>query len=134
MDIIKHEDEGQLIAAVRSLNAAIVDLKDMIAKDYPKRDEIERDFVTKYNIKKRTKQLVVITILAIVFSYMFTMGTVSYCFLQGQGSVNQTRQVCYILPGYGNVIQYQRDRLQQYDQLVQRSLDNEQRLEVLEGK
>lgn len=122
------EGESTLTAAVKALTRAVQDLQDLIQNEYPKRNEIERDFVSKYHINRKRKQLIFATVAGIILSYFFTMGTVSYCFLQGQGTVNEAHQACYLLPGYGEVVKYSKARLEGYENLIERSLKNEQQI------
>jgi hypothetical protein len=124
--------EGELAAAVRELTSVVQGLQSMIQEDYPKRSEIERDFVSKYGINKRRKQYAILVVIAIVGSYFWTMGTVSYCFLQGQGSVTASKSYCYLLPGYGDVVGYSKTRLETYQNLIKTTEVNRARIEELE--
>ena len=111
-------EEADLAGAVKELTEVVRGLQQMIREDYPKRSEIEETFVTKYGIRKRRRQYAVLVIIAIIGSYFWTMGTVSYCFLQGQGTVTESKSYCYILPGYGDVVGYSKERLDGYKKLV----------------
>lgn len=132
---IAETPESELVTAVTSLTDVISELQKMIRDDYPKRNEIERDFVTKYGVKKRRIQFAVAIIVAIVASYFFTMGTISYCFLESPGTGGlHSKPLCELLPGYASVMDSSKDRLDVYQGVVERSLDNKIRLDKIEAE
>lgn len=136
----RHDDQLQredtnitLTTAVNNLTSVVQGLQVMMSSEYPKRDEIEQTFVTKYNVKRRRIQLVLVGAVAIILAYLFSMGTVSYCFLQGNTLRLNSKPFCAILPGYADVVSYNKNRVDTYDAYFNQVIKNGIRLDKLEN-
>lgn len=88
-----------LLTAVQNLTRVVEVLQQTLKEDYPKRSEIEKDFPTKASLVKSRKQAALIIAVAIFASSIITMGSVSYCFLQGK-----VYTACRVIPGYSATV------------------------------
>lgn len=126
-------DEVSLVNAVQQLTRVVQELQSMIRDDYPKREEIERDFVTKYGIRKRRRQWAIGTVVAIVASYFWTMGTVSYCFLSSDpDGETDLKTYCLIIPGYKEAVERNQRLVTVFNHLIDTTEANSDRLDELE--
>lgn len=124
--------DGELIDAVNQLTQVVRQLQTMIENDYPKRQEIERDFVTKYGINKKRRQLIVSLVAAIIASFFWTIGTVSYCLLGQTG--DPPKAYCRIIPGYSDAIARNDRLISSFNKLIATTNANSDRLDKLEAK
>ena len=122
--------DGELINAVHQLTAVVKQLQKMIEDDYPKRHEIERDFVSKYGIAKKRRQLAIAFTVAIVASFFWTMGTVSYCLLGQTGE--PSKLYCKIIPGYSEAIERNDRLIARFNDLIATTEANRARIEEME--
>lgn len=96
----KPESEaGELLRAVQDLTAVVSSLNKILEEDYPKREEIERNYATKQHIRNRRIAFAGATISAIVISYFLTVSTVVYCFHDGAPG-QRYKSTCSVFPGY----------------------------------
>jgi hypothetical protein len=114
--------EKALLEAVNSLTTVVGALQSTLENDYPTRAEVRR----------RRLQLVVTLVGAIVGSYFFTVGTVSYCFLTGIPDPG-THRFCYIFPGYEESFENNRQLQERFFELEKFLNDNRERIRELEG-
>jgi hypothetical protein len=87
-----------LLDAVRELTRVVKALQ-VTMKEYPNRNEIKLNYATRRETRKRRWQISFAMVAAIVASYFFTVGSVSYCFLGGIPDPG-THDFCQIFPGY----------------------------------
>lgn len=90
--------EKTMQEAARELHLAVVALRELIAREYPSRREVERRFVSREQQQKRWAVTFVLIVIASILSFVTTVATVSGCFLGDQ----EKPGVCRILPGYQN--------------------------------
>lgn len=113
--------ETALLMAVKNLTNVVEALQTTIESDYPTRAEVRR----------RRRGLILTLISAVVGSYFFTIGTVSYCFLSGIPEEG-THQFCSIFPGYQESFDNNRDFRDRFLELERFIQENGERIEQLE--
>ena len=113
--------KGDLLGAVRDLTRVVTALEMTLARDYP----------TKLEIKKRRGQIVFAIVTAIIASYFLTVGTVSYCFLQGIPGEDEQR-ACTIFPGWEKSFDNNRKAQDTFNQLLNTTSVNNARIVTLE--
>lgn len=111
-----------LLEAIHNLTSVVGALEHTLTHDYPTRAEVRR----------RRWQVAGAMVVAIVSSYFFTVGTVSYCFLDGIPEPG-TRQFCQVFPGYEESFDNNRDLQQRFFDMEEFINDNRQRIRDLEG-
>ncbi len=112
---------GDLLGAVQELTRVVTALEMTLKRDYP----------TKIEIKKRRGQIVVAIVVAIIASYFLTVGSVSYCFLQGIPETGE-QQLCQVFPGWQESFDNNRAARDTFNQLLNVTSTNNQRIVVLE--
>lgn len=114
----------------RDTHTLIVTLKELIEREYPNREEIERRFTPKEASNRKLALGLALMLVTVTLSYFLTVATISQCFL---GGVNHP-SACGALPGYEEADARSKAVLKQFQELVQRSEKNERRIDRLEGK
>ena len=117
-------EETVLLKAVTDLTKVVDALNTTLKEDYPKRQEIERNFISKDHSRKRVRQIAVGMVVAIVASYFATVGTVNYCFLNGVPEPG-TRDICNVFPGYEASFDNNREFIASYTQLQNQISQNQ---------
>jgi hypothetical protein len=131
--------EDALVTAIHNLTDVVVALKQTIVDDYPKRAEIERKYATKYGLRRQVVSMLVAAALAICASYLFTIYTVSYCFLQNpttrsNQSVVVSKPGCDLMPGYREAQERNAKVYSVFNDITERTFKNQARIEKLEKK
>lgn len=110
-----------LLEAIHNLTDVVKALQNTLENDYPTRAEV----------RKRRWQLAWTLVIAIVASYFFTVGTVSYCFLGGIPEPG-THNFCSIFPGYTESFDSSRDLRDRFIDLENFVNDSRDRIRELE--
>lgn len=118
------EDESVLLAAVNKLTLVVDALNKTLKEDYPKRREIERDFISKDHSRKRLKQIAAGMVVAVLVSYFLTVTSINYCFLNGIPAPGE-RDFCRVFPGYEESFDNNREALASYVKLQQQIAKNQ---------
>jgi hypothetical protein len=87
-----------LLQAVRDLRLGIQELTETLT-EYPKRDEVEKRFATQAKALKRFWIVIGLILASLVISFVSTISTVSWCFL----NADPHPATCNIIPGYNRV-------------------------------
>lgn len=112
-----------LHTAVLNLTRAVAALDITLKRDYP----------TRVDVRKRRWQLAAAVVVAIVASYFCTVGTISYCFLDGIPE-EDAKSFCNIFPGWHESFDNNRQAQQAFMDLIKKTNENSARLDKLEGK
>lgn len=112
-----------LHTAVLNLTKAVAALDITLKNDYP----------TRIDVRKRRWQLAAAMAAAIVASYFCTVGTISYCFLDGIPAEN-AKSFCQIFPGWDESFNNNRVAQHTFEDLIKKTDENSARLDKLEGK
>lgn len=112
-----------LLEAIHNLTSVVGALEHTLTHDYPTRAEVRR----------RRWQVAEAMVVAIVSSYFFTVGTVSYCFLGGIPEPG-THNYCDIFPGYDESFDNNRDLQERFFDMEEFIEKNRQRITELETK
>ena len=112
-----------LLEAIHNLTSVVGALEHTLTHDHPTRAEVRR----------RRWQVAGAMVVAIVSSYFFTVGTVSYCFLGGIPDPN-THEFCYIFPGYDESFDNNRRLQERFFEMEEFIEKNRQRITELETK
>jgi hypothetical protein len=121
----------QLLEAVHELTRVVKQLQITLERDYPKRAEIERRFVTESQSRTRRNTAVFFVLITIFISYFVTVSTISYCFLGGAAEGRPPR-ACGLLPGYNSAQEKNAVILRQFQGLLEHMQDNRKRINKLE--
>ena len=109
-----------LVSAIRELNAATVSLRTLIAREYPTRKEMEREFVRKDDTKRRMTIVMLSLLISSLVCFVGTITTVSTCFLD-EGPTHPA--ICNVMPGYSDAIKRQKDFEDSYENLQRQVRD-----------
>lgn len=112
-----------LLEAIHNLTSVVGALEHTLTHDYPTRAEVRR----------RRWQVAGGMVIAIVASYFFTVGTVSYCFLGGIPEPG-THLYCDIFPGYDESFDNNRRLQERFFEMEEFIEKNRQRITELETK
>ncbi len=112
-----------LLEAIHNLTSVVGALEHTLTHDYPTRAEVRR----------RRWQVAGAMVVAIVSSYFFTVGTVSYCFLGGIPEPG-THNYCDIFPGYDESFDNNRRLQERFFEMEEFIEKNRQRITELETK
>lgn len=126
-------EQGDLLGAVQQLSRVVKALDETVQKEYPKRFEVERDFITKIDAKKRWGYAAIIAVTATIASFFVTVSSVNYCFLNGVPEKGE-RDVCKVFPGWEESFDNNRVFMQDYMRLQEEIAENRRRLDKIEGK
>lgn len=118
--------EDTLREAVRELHAVVMALKELIAREYPRREEIEQNFINKKLGNVRWIILLLILPVGFLISSLVTISTVSTCFLEEA----PTPGLCRIIPHYQEAMNRNNEVLLEFERL--RAVTEENRLRILE--
>lgn len=126
--------EKQLQDAVQELHAVVLALKELLEREYPRRDEIERRYLDKYDLAAKTrKNWIIVAVMGLVMlftGFFASVTTVSYCFL---GSAQDGgRPVCEVIPGYEQSLEVGKQRLKIFEEMIGTMERNERRINRLE--
>lgn len=124
------EETPALLQAVRELTAVTKALNKTLSEDYPKRREIERNYLSKQQSSRNIRFFVAFVFASIFISQFVTIATVSTCFL---GDPEHPR-ICQLMPGYKDSIQQNKDILKHFQELMQITKQNDRRLDEIEGR
>lgn len=96
-----HDDQtALLIQAVSRLTVAVEKLDGLLRDEYPKRAEVEHKFFSKGEGKRFAVKVAVSAIVAILVSWVVTVGSYSSCLVG-----NNNPGVCQYIPGFNQRIQ-----------------------------
>lgn len=127
----------QLLAAVKELTQAVKTLEETLHQ-YPKREEVEDRFATKDESHARAMKFLLIGLAFVVFSFfssiVVTVTTVSVCFISPDARAGGAPEVCGWVPGYAEAQAENRQRLEQFRDLLERPDRNKKRIERLEDE
>lgn len=123
--------EQTMQQAADELHAAAVALTELIKREYPSRREVERRFVSKANNTKRAIWMGVFVLISSMLSFVFTVATVSGCFLGGD---DDRPALCSALPGYTETEQRREEVNKLFRELVKITRSNDERISRLEGQ
>jgi len=112
-----------LLEAIHNLTSVVGALEHTLTHDYPTRAEIRR----------RRWQVAGAMVVAIIASYFFTVGTVSYCFLDGIPEPG-THLYCDIFQGYDESFDNNRRLQERFFEMEEFIEKNRQRITELETK
>lgn len=122
-------ETAALTEAVKQLTEVVRLLDRTMKNDYPKRHEVERNFVSKEQSFRRLFYMIGFVLISIFVSYIVTIGTISGCFL---GSDQKHPDACGILPGYKDSIKQNKQILKQFNGIIKITEDNRKRIKHLE--
>lgn len=122
----------QLLAAVLELTRVVKALENTLKNEYPKRREIEANYVNRTETRKRRNQFVIFVVIAIVASYFFTITTISGCFLSEGARTGHAPSACSILPGYDRALKRNDKIVKQFEHLIHKTNRNSHRLDKIE--
>jgi hypothetical protein len=126
----RHRDSGELLLdAVRDLTRVAAALQKTLSEDYPKRKELEDGYVSRDGIRRSRRQFAAAVAVAILFSCIVTLGSVSYCFLQGK-----TYTACSVIPGYSTTVTRSRKLSEQRDKATRENKQQAATIHQLEIK
>ena len=111
-----------LVQAVSKLTVAVEKLDNLLRDEYPKRTEVERNFVTKLENQKVVAKFLVVALITVLGCYVFTVGAYSQCFVG-----DESPGVCKYVPGYD-------ERVERRDQINEKFDDLEDKIKRLEQK
>lgn len=115
---------------LKTLHSAVTKLTEVVAA----LDEtLKRDYPTRRDIAKRRWQFAGAVLLAITASYFCTIGTISYCFLDGIPNEGD-KPFCQMLPGWEKSFDNNRHAQQTFEELIKKTAENDARLDKLESK
>lgn len=126
------ENSGPLLAAVNELTKVTKALTTVLEKDYPKRTEIARDYATRREVKARRRWVITGTVAALVGSYFGTVGTVSFCFLDGIPMEGE-KNFCRVFPGYDETFNNNRRAVDIHEIQQKQIEDLRKRVDLLEA-
>lgn len=112
-----------LHTAVLNLTRAVAALDITLKNDYP----------TRADVRKRRWQISGAVVVAIIASYFCTVGTISYCFLDGIPEEN-TKGYCQVFPGWEESFDNNRQAQYTFEELIRKTQENSDRLDQLESK
>lgn len=124
----------RLLSAVIELTRVVKSLENTLKTEYPKRREIEENYSSKKELRKRRNQFIIFVVLAIVCSYLLAVVTISGCFLSTGVREGHAASVCSALPGYHDTSQRSNHITHQFERLLKKTDHNERRIERLERK
>lgn len=124
--------EEELVEAVSNLTVTVRKLDELLRNDYPKRQEIERRFLSKQESTQRIRLVLILALIPIFVSIFasiaFTLTTVSGCFLNGRPS-----SACKFIPGFEEAQQRNERLIGEFQKLQQTTQTNQARIEELEA-
>lgn len=118
----ENADARELTQAVNNLTRVVTNLDELLRRDYPKRAEIERRFLSKVESRKLMAKMVVIAFLVVLSSYATTTMAYASCYI---GAENP--RWCELMPGFDK-------RLDRFDDLNRRNDQLGERVSKLEEK
>ena len=119
-------EQSDLLEAVKKLSRVVHQLDDTMKRDYPKRLELQQDYLTKQEGRKRVKMFALAAVVSTLASFFITVSSVNYCFLNGVPEPGE-RDVCKVFPGWEQSF----DNNRRFTDLITR---NQERLTDLERK
>jgi hypothetical protein len=115
-------------SAAHELHLTVIALTELLEREYPKREEVEQNFISKNTGRKRWIVAVCFVLATTGLAFLGTIGTVSTCFLQG---TNPT--MCNVLPGYSDTQLRNRKIVSEFRHLQEVTENNDKRLTQLEN-
>lgn len=122
-------ETAALTEAVKQLTEVVRLLDRTMKDDYPKRNEVERNFVSKEQSFRRLFYMIGFILISIFLSYVVTVATISGCFL---GSDQEHPAACGMLPGYKDSIKQNREIMHQFSYLLKVTDSNRKKIKHLE--
>jgi hypothetical protein len=126
-------EQSDLLGAVQHLSRVVKALDDRLARDYPKWADVERDFLTKVQGKKRVQLFALAAVVSTILSFFVTVSSVNYCFLNGVPEPGD-RDICQVFPGWEESFESNRRFVDEFTKLQAQIEDSQVRLQKLEGK
>jgi hypothetical protein len=124
--------EQALHEAVVELRAAILALTELIEREYPNREEVEKRFTKKKTSQRRWLLVLAMIPVMILVSLFGSAATVSYCFLSDGGYEHPG--ACGLIPGYNKAVEANDVLIKQFEQLITTTERNEKRIKKLENQ
>lgn len=115
-------------SAAHELHMTVIALTELLEREYPKREEVEQNFISKNTGRKRWIAGTLFVFLTTGLAFLGTIGTVSTCFLQG---TNPT--MCNVLPGYADTQLRNRKIVSEFRRLQEVTDENARRITELEN-
>jgi hypothetical protein len=122
--------EQALHDAVTELRAAILALTELIQREYPNREEVEKRFTKKKTSQRRWFLVLALIPIMLVVSLFGSAATVSYCFLSEGGYEHPG--ACGVIPGYNEAVDANDVLIKQFEQLIATTETNKKRINNLE--
>jgi hypothetical protein len=122
--------EQDLQRLAQEARAAVAGLQRLLERDYVKRDEAEKQFMLKKVSQRRWFAFLLMIPLALGVSFFVTIGTVSSCFLGGDGQAPPA--ACKVIPGFEEAITRNEGVMLQFQGLIDTTEENRKRLVELE--
>lgn len=113
---------NELLQAVHDLSAQVSRLSATLSREYPKRSEVRREG------RKRAYQFFATAMIAVIIAQIFTISTISYCFL---GPTGTKHSACSIIPGYDTALSVGAERLKRFELLITQIEKNRQEIKIL---
>lgn len=110
--------------------AAVVGLQRLLERDYVKREEAEDQFILKKVSQRRWFAFLLMIPIALIASFFVTVGTVSSCFLGGDGETPP--KACQVIPGFKEAIKRNDVVMLQFQGLIETTEENRSRIKKLE--
>jgi hypothetical protein len=108
---------GDLLAAVRTLVDEVDKLSKRLSSNYPTKEEVQHEG------RVRAFKTLVFGVMIIILANLFTIQTISYCFLNSAGTIHTS---CKYIPGYENAIVTGNERLARFNLLLEQIATNQQ--------
>jgi Fe-S-cluster containining protein len=117
--------ETTLLQEVKKLQATIKVLNEVLLKDYPKREEVDKKFArTFYHLLLLGTAMLLVSL---AVSFFATVSTIAVCF------IDETHPAaCRVIPGYEQSLENNATLLEEFRKLQQTTIENRQRIEELE--